>query len=147
MPDGILNLPFQVSTADGHNVNLLVAPEWSWRGRNYRGVVGASSDGASTPRPGWAALPPFGWYWPECVIHDLLYRCMAEIQNPDGSWLRIQMPFQDCNQCLLDLMTAHQPTGEVYNVEKMTIYQAVSKDGQGSYWGDLAAPIVIPPPV
>lgn len=36
--------------------------------------VGATSDGASTPREIWSFIPPFGTYWMAAFLHDYLYR-------------------------------------------------------------------------
>lgn len=143
MPDGFKNLPLQVTTSDGHNFAMLTPPVWEWRGKLYRGIIGGTTDGASTPQAGWAILPPFGWYWPDAVAHDLVYRCMAEVQNEDASWTRIQMQFAVANQMLYDLMTAHQPDGIGVEAEKLAIYEAVKNAGQNAFLGDLAQPITI----
>jgi Protein of unknown function (DUF1353) len=142
MQTGFENLPVKCSSFDGHNVILTDCLIWTWRGKRYRGIVGAGSDGASTPQISWNVLPPFGWYWPAALAHDLVYRAEAEVQLDDGSWLRIQMPFDDCNAMLLDLMTSLQ-TSPLQEAEKMLIYEAVSKAGQTAFSDDLAKPIVI----
>lgn len=132
-----------LSTFDGQQFKFTDYFYWWWKGKRYRGIIGASTDLASTPRAGWALLPPGGWYARAAGAHDLVYRAEAEVQLDDASWLRIQMPFDDCNSMLLDLMTSLQ-TSPMQEGEKMLIYEAVSKAGQTSFSDDLAKPI--PPP-
>ena len=60
---------------DGRNVTLFAPLAYMTKGGELlTAPVGTQSDGASTPRIIWDAIPPFGRYWPACVIHDWLYR-------------------------------------------------------------------------
>ena len=138
--DGFPELNFYGFSADGHNWVATQYFYWWWKGKLYRCVIGATTDGASTPSIIWNVLPPFGWYWLAAICHDFGYRGQVEVQNPDGSWTRIQMSFGDCNTMILDLMTVLQSRPE-HEGEKYTIYQAVRLAGQDSFSDDLAKPI------
>lgn len=141
MQTGFESEPLKVSTFDGHNFVGMDYFYWRWNGKRYRSIIGATSDLASTPQISWDMLPPFGWYARAAWAHDAAYRANLEVQIEYGTWLRIQMPFADANQMLLDLMTSCQ-TSPFQDGDKFTIYQAVSKAGQKSFSDDLAKPIV-----
>jgi Protein of unknown function (DUF1353) len=132
--------PFVGSSLDGHNWVATAYFYWWWQGRRYRCIIGATTDGASTPQVGWNLIPPFGWYWLAALAHDFAYRAQCEVQNPDGTWTRIQMAFDDANQMLLDLMASLQ-TGPLQEGEKRLIYEAVHRAGQTAFSDDLAMPI------
>lgn len=132
--------PFYGYSLDGRNWVATAYFYWWWRGKRYRCVIGATTDGASTPQAGWNILPPFGWYWLAALAHDFAYRAQCEVQNPDGTWTRIQMYFDDANRMILELMTTLQTAPE-HEAEKWVIYQAVNKAGQTSFSDDLAQPI------
>lgn len=133
------------SSYDGQQFLMTDYLSWWWNGKHYRNIIGASTDLASTPKIGWNVLPPGGWYARAAAAHDFAYRCELEVETNPDVWLRIQMPFDDANQMILDLMTSLQ-TSPFQEGEKMLIYEAVSKAGQTAYIDDLAKPIVMPPP-
>jgi hypothetical protein len=90
-------------------------------GDRYRVPVGSTSDGASTPRIGWDAIPPFGPYWLAAVVHDSAYRGNLERQREDGTWTPAMLSKNASDTLFLDLMTA-------LGVEqglKETIYEGV----------------------
>lgn len=139
---GFLNLPFEVSTFDGHNFALLKRPVWQMAdGRILGGIIGGTSDGASTPRAGWNVLPPFGLYWLAAYAHDLGYRCETEelVSGTwqDGTWRRIELTKAYCDAMLLELMTGLG----VDEATKLTIYNAVKDFGNTAFSDDLAQPI------
>lgn len=138
--NGFESADFCGKSRDGHNWVALQYFYWWWQGKRYRCIIGATTDGASTPQVGWNVLPPFGWYWLAALAHDFAYRGQVEVQNADGTWTRIQMAFGDANQMILDLMTVLQ-TQPQHEAEKWVIYEAVSKAGQQSFSDDLAQPI------
>lgn len=141
--DGFVTTRFYGYTeGDGRNWVATQYFYWWWKGKYYRCVIGATTDGASTPQITWNVLPPFGWYWLAAICHDFGFRGMVEVLLDDGTWHRIQMAFSDCNQMIFDLMTVLQSKPE-HEAEKVIIYQAVSKAGQSPFSTDLAQPITI----
>lgn len=136
-------MPFQtnsikVSTSDGRNFVLLEPLVFFCNdGRIYRGIVGGQTDGASVPQAIWDVYPPFGKYWIAAVIHDMAFRCTLEHQQPDGSWLRVQLDKTTCDALLLEAMDSLG----VDQTTRQIIFRAVSEFGDGAFSGDLAQPI------
>jgi hypothetical protein len=105
-------------------------------GTEYRGIVGATTDGASTPREIWNVYPPFGKYWLAAILHDFAYRGMLEEKMDSGLWVRVQLPFNECNDLLMDAM-------KQLGIDILTrniIYNAVKVAGQDAFLNDLAQP-------
>jgi len=78
--------------------------------------VGATSDGASTPREIWSFIPPFGTYWMAAFLHDYLYRSTNIPKDVCDSLLR---------EAMEDLC--------VDWVERDAIYEGVALGGQSSF--------------
>jgi hypothetical protein len=77
---------YQFSSGNGHNVRL--SEPMIYRSREGEEIAvpeGTVSDGASTPRIFWRALPPFGPYWRPALMHDYLYQsglfCQAKCDS------------------------------------------------------------------
>ncbi len=65
----------EVATGDGEHVMTL--EDLTYTARDGEVIVVPKytvSDGASTPRLFWRALPPFGPYWRPALMHDYLYQ-------------------------------------------------------------------------
>lgn len=68
-------LKIKTLSGDGHNITVI--EDFTFTDKNgfvHTIPAGTESDGASDPRFGWDAIPPFGWYWLATVFHDWLYR-------------------------------------------------------------------------
>lgn len=134
--------PFESPTGDGHNmawndpVKRLVYA--ALNGKMYRNVIGATSDGASTPKAIWNIYPPFGLYWLPCVLHDFAYRSMLEVSEDFGKTWRRVIPEKDYDDSLL--LEAMQSQG-VDDVTARIIYEAVKNFAYGAYGDDAAEPI------
>lgn len=127
-----------VRTTDGRNFELLEQPEYIAKdGTHYRGIVGAKSDGASTPPAIWPHFPPFGPWWLPAVMHDCGYRCSLEQLMPSGKWLRVQLDKEKIDSLFLEAMES-QGVGEV---DRMMIYEAVKNFGSKAFADDMAQPI------
>lgn len=106
-----------VRTSDGRNMSLLDSFTYiSKTGRVIVVPVGATSDGASTPREIWSFIPPFGTYWMAAFLHDYLYRSTNIQKDVCDDLLREAM--EDlCVDC----------------VEREAIYDGVALGGQSSF--------------
>lgn len=76
---GFSRLDILVRSRDGRNVAVEEAffftrPD----GSRITVLVGSEADGASSPFGAWNVLPPFGEYWPACVLHDAMYGGMTD---------------------------------------------------------------------
>ena len=131
------NLPFKVATLDGRTFVLLADVYFlSADGTRYLLPLGATSDGASTPREGWPLLPPFGRYWPAAYLHDCAYRnTLCVLNNRVQSWLPASLPREKCDALFKEAM---QSLG-VNNLEMETIYEAVALAGESSFAADRSA--------
>jgi hypothetical protein len=89
--------------------------------------VGATSDGASTPREIWAFIPPFGTYWMAAFLHDYLYRSTDIAKDVCDSLLEEAM-----EDLCVDI------------VERQTIYEGVAIGGQSSFDEDRVTITIIP---
>lgn len=78
--------------------------------------VGATTDGASTPKVIWNIIPPFGTYWLAAVLHDYLYRVTKRLKN-------------ECDSLLLEAMESMG----VDLVLREAIYEGVHFGGQVSF--------------
>jgi Protein of unknown function (DUF1353) len=73
-------MPFLTETAstdssDGRNFTLTKPLIYVTNvGERIEIPIGATSDGASTPREIWVKFPPFGPWWKPAILHDYLYR-------------------------------------------------------------------------
>jgi hypothetical protein len=130
---------FACPSGDGHN--WVLANELIYiakDGTQYKGIVGGTTDGASTPQAIWNIYPPFGKYWLAAILHDLAYRSML-CKLINDNWVRVQISFDEANSLLLEAM-------ESLSVDEFTkniIYEAVKKVGQDAFSDDLAQPIKI----
>lgn len=117
---------FPVKTIDGRNFTLLedivcndgtILPK------------GASSDGASSPRYLWPLIAPFGTYWREAFMHDILYRVLC-------------LPKTECDSKFYQAMLV---SPNISKADAFALYSAVRFFGTGSYSDDLAQPITVLP--
>ena len=112
-----------VRTSDGRNMVLLDAFTYTSKtGRVITVPVGATSDGASTPREIWSFIPPFGTYWMAAFLHDYLYRST-------------DLPKDVCDDLLREAMEDLC----VDWVEVKAIYDGVAVGGQSSFDEDRSA--------
>lgn len=108
---------FKVSTIDGRTCILLEPVKYVTEdGEDIIIPMGATTDGASTPRGTWNILPPFGDYWRAAFLHDHLYRSTMK-------------PKAECDHLLLEAMQSLN----VYKLERDAIYQGVVDFGQFSF--------------
>jgi len=129
---GFQSLPFQVSSRDGRNFELLAEAIYvSEDGTRYRLPVGTQSDGASTPKEIWSLIPPFGLYWPAAYLHDAAYRDALEVEK-EGQWAKATLPKDKCDKLLLESMRSLG----VGVVERDTIYEGVVIGGESSFKQD-----------
>jgi hypothetical protein len=127
-----------VSTSDGRNFTLLTPLVFQCAdGRMFRAMIGATTDGASTPQVGWNLIPPFGAYWRAAVLHDAAYRCALEQQQVNATWVRVMLPKDQADALLLEAM---ESCGVDFATRE-TIYEAVTKLGDNAWLGDAAQPI------
>lgn len=113
-----------VSTTDGVNVVVLA----SFRFTRPSGEVivvrtGATSDGVSSPRWAWAAVPPFGAWWKPGVLHDAIYRMQT---------LPLVVDREVADQIFLEaLMVCNVPA-----IIAQTLWQAVHHFGEAAWIKD-----------
>ena len=132
MMPGFQSFTFKVATSDGRNFELLEDAEYLSRGLVlYRIPQGATSDGASTPRGTWNALPPFGDYWRAAVLHDAAYRGTLQVFDGNG-FSAANLSKADCDNLLLEAM---QLCG-VDELTSRTIYEGVHLGGASSFTED-----------
>jgi len=113
----------KVETSDGRNFTLLEPFTFTRRAGGVISVpAGTKSDGASTPRGMWQALPPFGPYWKAAYLHDYLYR--------DSQY--------DKDYCDSVFLEAMEVLG-VDTIEAHTIYEGVHLFGWSSFREDREA--------
>lgn len=106
---GFSTRELKVATSDGQVFRLLEAFTYTRRdGRVITVPVGCESNGASTPRLLWRAIPPFGKYWKAAFLHDHLYEC--------GEWDK-----DFCDATFLEAMEWL----DVPRIEAHTIYEGV----------------------
>lgn len=75
MATGFSTDVIKVTSHDGWHFTVAEAFTYtSLAGEAYVVPVGATTDGASTPRLAWTETPPFGNYWMAAVLHDFLFR-------------------------------------------------------------------------
>jgi Protein of unknown function (DUF1353) len=91
-------------------------------GRVVTVPVGATSDGASTPREIWSFIPPFGTYWMAAFLHDYLYRST-------------DLPKDVCDSLLEEAMEDLC----VDAIERDAIYEGVALGGQSDFNQDRSA--------
>lgn len=85
---------FKVSTQDGLNFCLLESVDYiANNGTVLRIPAGALSNGASTPREMWDAIPPFGLYWPAAFMHDAAYDNVLLIKQQDGTFTQANLNY------------------------------------------------------
>ena len=103
--------------------SVVMVMRWEW-GREYSELFGiiaeADSDGASTPRPMWNVLPPFGPYWKAAYGHDCLYRGKAVIII-NGERTDIKPTKDFCDETFLEMMECSDVDLEA----RTTIYEGV----------------------
>lgn len=132
------SLDLQCPSGDGHNFVLLEPLTFITRdGTYYRGITGATTDGASTPAILWSKYPPFGLWWLPAVLHDCAYRCMLE-KLVGTKWIRVQLTKAEADSLLLEAMEDQQ----VGEFDREAIYNAVKDFGGLSFLADMAEPII-----
>lgn len=109
-------------------------------GDTYRIIPHTMTDGGSVPRVLWIAQAPFGPEWMDFVFHDGLYGGEAEKKLGNNSWLRVQLPFDECNELFLISMLDNG----ISKVKAEALYYAVKEFGQKAFSDDLAKPITLP---
>lgn len=143
MNPGFQNLPFAVSTVDGRNFIVRQPVVYVTKaGTIYRIPVGATTDGASTPRGTWNLYPPFGPYWNAAVLHDAAYQntlekgtpgATGEESGPDTfSWAKANLEKPDCDALLLEACELTQ----VDWLQRKIIFDAVKDFGETAYEND-----------
>ena len=144
MNPGFQNLPFAVSTVDGRNFIVRQPVVYVTKaGTIYRIPVGATTDGASTPRGTWNLYPPFGPYWNAAVLHDAAYQNTLEkavagltIDNAadaaDCQWSKANLEKPDCDALLLEACELTQ----VDWLQRKIIFDAVKDFGETAYEND-----------
>lgn len=122
--------------SDGRNCTLLeplvyLANDGTW----YRVIVGATTDGASTPQIIWNKFPPFGKYWLPAVLHDGSFCCTLEQKlGNDGIWQRVQLTEPQAN----DLINESMASQGVNEADRFVIYNALKAFADTAYSQDLA---------
>jgi len=120
MQSGFQDLPLKVSSRDGRNFVLLAPFTFVTKAGEIITVpAGTTSDGASTPRPIWNVIPPFGVYWPAAYLHDYLYR---DTQRPEA----------ECDNLLSEAMASLN----VEEAERIAIYEGVHLGGWKAFKQD-----------
>src|ERR1700753_2679624 len=117
---------FKVETLDGRNFTLLEDVVCA------DGTIlpkGASSDGASSPRYAWPLIAPFGSYWREAFMHDILYRVIC-------------LPKAECDSKFYQAMLVNP---NISKADAFALYNAVHYFGTSSSSEDLAQPITVLP--
>lgn len=135
MNPGFQSDEFTLSTKDGRNFMFMEDADYvSKTGVHYRIPIGATTDGASTPRGTWNVLPPFGAYWRPAALHDAAYRNTLLVF--DGTDFRVANLAKV--ECDLLLREAMQLCG-VNDLEENAIYEGVALGGQSSFDQDRKA--------
>jgi len=99
------NLPVKATSSDGRNFTLCEPVIYCAKNNEtFRAAVGGSTDGLSTPKQIWSLIPPFGSYWPAGIIHDAGYRNSLEKRQPDGTWSKIALAKDECDEIFLEAM-------------------------------------------
>lgn len=125
-----------VRTSDGRNVVLQEPLEYVCDcGSRVRAPIGATSDGASTPRALWQLVPPFGEYWLAAVLHDAAYRGTLEVQQADGSWAPADFTQAEAD----DLIGQAMASLGVNEEERSAIYRALKEFGGKAFREDRAS--------
>lgn len=123
MSHGFKDSLVYTKSADGRNFVLVEPLTYvSAAGETIVVPAGAHTDGASTPRILWRAIPPFGPYWPATILHDWLYRATKKSR-------------EECDDILLEAMRAL----DVSETLADTIYAGVRVGGQSAFDADRAA--------
>lgn len=102
----------------------------------YRCIPHSRTDGGTIPEILWSAQSPFGIEWLSFILHDCLYQGNVEKRVGNNSWLRVQLPFAECNEMLLRALLGDK----VSKVRAEIIYYAVKEFGQKAFSDDLAKP-------
>lgn len=92
MSAGFDKAQVDIESGDGEHVVLLEPLTYTSRdGESITIPIGTTSDGASTPRIFWRALPPFGPYWRPAILHDYLYQSGRFVRSKCDALLREAM--------------------------------------------------------
>lgn len=130
MTPGFQSKDLIVRTADGLNAYLVLPLEYLAKdGTFIRVEPGAFTNGASTPRLMWSALPPFGVYWLAAALHDFAYDNMLTAQMPDGSFSKFTLPKSQCDQLFLEAMESLGVDQEM----RAAIFEGVNIGGQAAF--------------
>jgi len=108
--------------------------EFWWRSQPYRHRPGGYSDGLSSPQFLRAApdLDSRDWAYPAAVCHDGGYHDALELQLLDGSWQKITLTKDECDQMFKDLLDTLALT-EKQKLEASAFYEAVHLLGQAAF--------------
>ena len=104
-------------------------------GVRYRAPVGATTDGASTPRVFRNLVPRVGRHIYGAIVHDAAYRGVLErfcAPQPSGAWQRVTPSREWADEAFLAIMVAAD-TG--WLTRKMA-YWAVRLFGRAAWQGD-----------
>ena len=115
----------KIETADGLNVNLFEGFSFTRKDGvkvDFPAGEKSQSDGASTPRPLWIDLPPFGPYWMAAVGHDGLYRGWATVAG-------LLCPKEFADETFLEMMECLG----VPDVDRIRLYEGVHLLGWHSF--------------
>ena len=130
---GFTHDKYLVETADGHYMDLMREEGYeSLSGQHYALPIKADSDGASDPRPGWAVIPPFGWYWVPAYWHDGGYR--GTVKHPARGDMLTK---QECDD-LFHEMLGRIAIGDIQEAQRFELYESVHFGGQAAFDEDRA---------
>jgi hypothetical protein len=127
MTPGFQSKDFEVRTSDGLNFYLLVDVIYvAQNGTIIKIPAGTYSNGASSPREVWPAIPPFGIYWRAAFLHDGAYDNMLQAQMPDGTFAKFTLVKEQCDALLREAMLSLGVTES----QAQLIFVAVDRFGQ-----------------
>ena len=125
----------EVRTRNGRDCALLTEKQiLDDRGNLYRMPVGATSDGASTPRLVWSVIPPFGPWWPAAFLHDQCFRKRLEILTTAG-WTVCDFSQDESD----DFINAAMFACGVDELTRAIIYKALRAFGASAFREDRAS--------
>jgi hypothetical protein len=130
MTPGFQTKDVTIRTSDGLNVYLVEPLEYvAKNGVFIRVEPGAYTNGASTPRGMWTALPPFGVYYLAACLHDFAYDDMLTARMSDGTFAKFTLPKEQCDQLFLEAMESLGVDQEM----RAAIFEGVNIGGQAAF--------------
>lgn len=131
--EGFSSASVAIRTKDGTNVVVLEPLEFKRpSGEIITVIAGATSDGVSSPRWAWAAVPPFGAWWLAGVLHDACYRMQTRPLIVDRAI---------ADTIFLEALTFCRVPGPI----RLALYEAVHHFGEAAWIKDRLGPDTTPP--